>query len=276
MVPIFLINLDRRTDRLAFMEQQLSKQRLSFTRISAVNGYALSEQQKSQFDLEKFFLLYRRKMVPGEMGCALSHCLIWQNIVANNIPFALILEDDVVLDEDFSAFAKQPENYQRFDFINLAIPSAYDGSVLQQCLRQNQLHRPLFGRGVWWQLENLWPDKRRIFQLHQLGSGKVACEADPIPAMTSAYIVSLQAARAFLATSNKIYFPIDNIWRFSGGKLRQAFLTQPLAKQSLDSDISGREAVELSFGQWVKKNLIRPRRLRRHWDLIRLYGLKNF
>ena len=33
--------------------------------------------------------------VPGAIGCALSHLKIYKHVVDNNIPYALILEDDV-------------------------------------------------------------------------------------------------------------------------------------------------------------------------------------
>lgn len=36
---------------------------------------------------------------PGELGCALSHISIYRKIVENNIPHALIVEDDITMNE---------------------------------------------------------------------------------------------------------------------------------------------------------------------------------
>lgn len=50
-------------------------------------------------------------MTKGEIGCALSHLKIYQKIVDENIPYALILEDDAIFDAEFPKYLKEIENF---------------------------------------------------------------------------------------------------------------------------------------------------------------------
>jgi GR25 family glycosyltransferase involved in LPS biosynthesis len=42
-------------------------------------------------------------MTSGEIGCAMSHIQLWRKVEESGMPFALILEDDVVLDVHFAS-----------------------------------------------------------------------------------------------------------------------------------------------------------------------------
>ena len=94
-VPIYLINLERRVDRLTNMQRRLSG--LNFTRISAYDGEKLNPGLGKNRVISS-------KLTPYEIGCYLSHETIWQKIMENNIPIACILEDDIVLGSDFPRF----------------------------------------------------------------------------------------------------------------------------------------------------------------------------
>ena len=50
-------------------------------------------------------------MTKGEIGCALSHLKIYQKTVDEDIPYALILEDDTVFDTEFPKYLKEIENF---------------------------------------------------------------------------------------------------------------------------------------------------------------------
>ena len=79
-MKIFVINLDRRPDRLAHMSKLFADLDLQFDRISAVDGAKLNTHE------------YVR---PGEIGCFLSHRICWKRIVDENLSAAAILEDDL-------------------------------------------------------------------------------------------------------------------------------------------------------------------------------------
>ena len=91
---IFVINLDRRPDRLQTISQTLGALGLKWQRIVAIDGR--DPQLDAQVDWKKLhtysqYLPIRR----GPIGCYLSHRKVWQKIVEENLQQALILEDDV-------------------------------------------------------------------------------------------------------------------------------------------------------------------------------------
>lgn len=100
-MKVFVINLERSTTRRAFMQKQLDKQGVDFEFIKAVDGATLSDEYLSQvcdFDeLAKRPYLLRK----GVYGCQLSHYNVYKKIVAENLPYALILEDDIIIQPNF-------------------------------------------------------------------------------------------------------------------------------------------------------------------------------
>ena len=117
---IFLINLERNPDRLAFMRRQLDERGLAFERIPAVDGKTLAAADlKRGFSPIRSFVASKKRMSEGEIGCALSHVAACRRIVAENLPCALILEDDVVLAPGFAAALDRVER-----FVDAARPQA--------------------------------------------------------------------------------------------------------------------------------------------------------
>ncbi|UDQ80197.1 glycosyltransferase family 25 protein [Erwinia rhapontici] len=94
----FIINLPNSIDRKAFMQEQCHSLGLNFEFFNAVAGKDFTREE---------VIKHSRKLTevrtPGELGCALSHIELYRKIVTDNIPVALILEDDVVLNEDISS-----------------------------------------------------------------------------------------------------------------------------------------------------------------------------
>ena len=99
--PIFLINLDRDPDRLAFMAAAISRLGLTFERIPAVYGLEMPAW------IKPYFLNARGEIASGlrrgEVGCYASHLVVARRMVEGQIPAALVFEDDLELPEDFSA-----------------------------------------------------------------------------------------------------------------------------------------------------------------------------
>ena len=92
---VFVINLDRRVDRLAAISLVLSKIGLEFDRVSAVDGQQVNLSDVARPWLAKWYI--GRRLATGAVGCFLSHRKIWQEMLENNISQALILEDDAAL-----------------------------------------------------------------------------------------------------------------------------------------------------------------------------------
>ncbi|WP_052699443.1 glycosyltransferase family 25 protein [Hyphomicrobium sp. 99] len=96
-MDVFLINLERSADRLAFMTGQLGHR---FQRIEAVLGAAVPPHLAPQFSSPA-------SLTPGEIGCYASHLLAAEKIVASGRPYALIMEDDVEVGADFFEVARR-------------------------------------------------------------------------------------------------------------------------------------------------------------------------
>lgn len=100
MFTTFLINLDKDKDRLEFMSSQLNKINIPFERVAAVYGKTYSVDDR-EYNREKALAATGHALLPGEIGCALSHVSIYKMIVEKKLPYALVLEDDVELPMNF-------------------------------------------------------------------------------------------------------------------------------------------------------------------------------
>ena len=91
---IFVINLDRRTDRLALMSARLENLGLKWERVAAID----SENPTLDVQVDWHKHRYYTQMLPlrkAPIACYFSHRLVWQRMVDESIEQALILEDDV-------------------------------------------------------------------------------------------------------------------------------------------------------------------------------------
>ena len=99
-MPVYVISLQRDLKKRAHITQQLDSLGISFEIVNAVDGKEL-DLSKIAERLKDDRLKYRGyELTPGEMGCYLSHCNLWEKIIAEEIPYALILEDDAILADD--------------------------------------------------------------------------------------------------------------------------------------------------------------------------------
>lgn len=105
---IFVINMKKSAERLAFMSEQLSRLGLSFEIQMGIDGK--THEFGDMYDEESSERLNGTPLALVEKGCALSHRLILERIVSEHIPYTLILEDDVELPTQFKdALAQELE-----------------------------------------------------------------------------------------------------------------------------------------------------------------------
>lgn len=100
---IWLINLDRDTERRAAMETQLNALGLPFTRFPAIYGKDHADKLAKRADTAAYARNMGNPILPGKMGCYASHVAVWEAFIASDHKLALILEDDVVFHDDFLA-----------------------------------------------------------------------------------------------------------------------------------------------------------------------------
>jgi glycosyl transferase family 25 len=95
-MKIFVINLKRSVERRAFMQKQLASQQLDFEFIQAIDGAELQEGYLNEIcNFEEMSAKRPWLLRRGVYGCLLSHLSVYKKIVDENIPYALVLEDDV-------------------------------------------------------------------------------------------------------------------------------------------------------------------------------------
>ncbi|MGF6859878.1 glycosyl transferase family 25 [Rhodobacteraceae bacterium MBR-64] len=91
-LPIFVINMAASGDRLQKIGTSLGVRGIPFERVEAVDGRKLPQARRWLSPISA--ILIGRRMLPQEIGCWLSHRKIWQRMVDDDIPLALVLEDD--------------------------------------------------------------------------------------------------------------------------------------------------------------------------------------
>lgn len=92
----FVINLERSSTRRNFMQQQLDEQGIDFEFVKAVDGTTLTDDYLAQIcDFEELTTKRPHLLRKGVYGCLLSHYSVYQRIVAEELPYALVMEDDI-------------------------------------------------------------------------------------------------------------------------------------------------------------------------------------
>ena len=111
-LPIFVISLARAKARRENIRARLDKLDAQYEIVDAVDGATLTDADYGDNILrrDKFRRKFGREMLDGEIGCYLSHYRLWQRMVAEKIPSALVLEDDADWDEDILAVADDIDN----------------------------------------------------------------------------------------------------------------------------------------------------------------------
>jgi glycosyl transferase family 25 len=239
-MDIFVVNLDKSTQRLAKMSKRLEQLDLPFTRVSAVYGASLTNDELNRhYSSALNKRVYRRPLAAAEIGCYLSHRNIWQTIVDDNLSMALILEDDAELGAQLPAALSAIENLGRpWDVIKLYEP---------------QIKKPL----------------ARSIPLNQDFS---LCQYKKIPSTSTGYMVSLAGASKLLGAREMFGRPVDDdiqfYWEYSG----EVYGVKPypifIADSSLESTIGpdGQTRSRKSLAGTLRGPL-----LRLGYEILRIY-----
>jgi glycosyl transferase, family 25 len=170
----FLINLDRRPDRLEHFQAQAAALGFEFERIAAVDGNLPALQERAS-GLPRSIL--GDPIGPYALACFESHRKAWRAIVDSGAAFGLVMEDDLVLAADFAALLEDSWIPEDADIVRLEayanMASKFD-------------RHPAASVG-----------KRR---LHRLRSTGMNC---------GAYVISQQIASMLLSESTDIRDPVD-------------------------------------------------------------------
>eukprot|EP00747_Dinoflagellata_sp_TGD_P214914 gnl/TRDRNA2_/TRDRNA2_87714_c0_seq1.p1 gnl/TRDRNA2_/TRDRNA2_87714_c0~~gnl/TRDRNA2_/TRDRNA2_87714_c0_seq1.p1 ORF type:complete len:278 (-),score=43.08 gnl/TRDRNA2_/TRDRNA2_87714_c0_seq1:38-871(-) len=117
---IYCVNLDRRPERWSYMQAQFSRLQMPVQRFSAVDGSKLdvphlaevgliAKEALPRYHLPREQKLFGTDLTDGGIGCALSHMMIWKDVIRRVIAGSatadsvfLVVEDDCQFLPDFS------------------------------------------------------------------------------------------------------------------------------------------------------------------------------
>ncbi|MGC6284969.1 MAG: glycosyltransferase family 25 protein [Polaribacter sp.] len=96
----YYINLDKSTDRKDFMEDQFAKFGIDIERFSATYGKSLDIRELRNHKKGHQILAHFPYPNDGEIGICLTHFELWKSIANQKEDFAIVLEDDALVNED--------------------------------------------------------------------------------------------------------------------------------------------------------------------------------
>lgn len=102
---IYVINLDKREDRMRKMSTRLSN--LNFTRVSAIDANKLDESVKD----------VKSPLSNAEKACILSHIKALKAFLSTSYSMCILLEDDVILGKGFLEFLRNFDSFPKNSYV---------------------------------------------------------------------------------------------------------------------------------------------------------------
>lgn len=224
MFKTFVINLDKDIERMQFMHTQLSDMNIEYQRVSAILGKEYTPT-KEEYDENVALLKTGHTLFPNELGCAASHKKVYEMIVANNIPLALICEDDVLLPENFNQIVieqvmqqhKYRWEYLAFNYPVVGLPWIKKWAVSLMANFKKTKQQSLYKKisfifiGV---IKVLYMIPLSLFE--GLRNTYKRCKPGPViflrpMYLAGAYLVTLDGAKKLLELSSPIVYPADRV-----------------------------------------------------------------
>ena len=177
MPLVFVINLDKSTDRMAKIAKRLDELGTSFERIPGVYGATLNDVDlNSAYSSQLNKSIYRRPLTKGEIGCYMSHQKAWQAIVDKSLPCALVVEDDILIDSNLKLFNEKLARFtESFDIVKF------------HCKKANP----------------------RIVDKVPIGNGYDLCRFDKVPIGNIAQLISFNGAKKLLRAHSTFGRSVD-------------------------------------------------------------------
>ena len=217
----YVINLDRRPDRIEKFHQRFPELVNQYTRISATDGQRLSELIKEIPELaERINYIIDKSQNPFVIGCSFSHWQTWkiisQDASLGDHDFVLVFEDDVKKNDpdkfipDLNQCLKAVKAYGEIDFLYIGghpqkdfipiktiddwrpLPTSSDRSSIKP-IGSNLYIRPSYGRDT-----------------HEFNKPSYSRDSYEFDRGAYSYVITKAGARKFLSNSLDLFcFPID-------------------------------------------------------------------
>lgn len=97
---VFVVNLDKDVTRWDDVHARLAGVGIVHERVSAVYGRQMSRKEKDKvLNRFRWWCATGRHCEDGELGCAISHLVIYRKMIDEGVNIACVFEDDVVFDQ---------------------------------------------------------------------------------------------------------------------------------------------------------------------------------
>lgn len=216
----YVLHLARATARRHNAQELLHTCGLEGEIWPAVDGAAMSLEERSTYIRPMLFQpRYPFPLNPGEIGCFLSHRQIWADIVRRNLDAALIIEDDVKIEET------------QFDIaLKLALKHILDLGYIkfQTCAPKGQFSTIEYQSGI------------SLVRPIEPGLGAIA------------QIVSAPAARKLLERTQKFDRPIDTLVQSFWHTGLQPSVIYPSGAYHADNTLGGTTIQNSTQSTWQK------------------------
>jgi glycosyl transferase family 25 len=223
MIPCYLINLDRAPARLAFISRRLQALGIPYSRLSAVDGSAMPEKDRTAFIASR--PRDGRTWSAGQVGCFMSHVKAWEKIAEGLEPYGVIIEDDVHVSDEAPAFLKS-SNW---------IPA--DADIVR-----------LESTGQWLKLGKTSSriDDRAVRRVRSTAWG------------AGAYVLSKSAALKLLAVEPKLHSPVDDfLFNFKSSAVAKGLTVYQVAPALVEQDkFIANQSASKGFGSDIETGKI--------------------
>jgi len=209
-LPIFIINLERRVDRKQKLTANLNSMKIkNYTFIQAVDGRTLQNNISSEYYNKEKAIQVRKELSPNEIACSLSHLKIFRKMVEENIPYAIVMEDDCIPNINLHNFIKNFDSTK----VNTEL-------VLLGYWSSNQWHN---GKVKLRNVPIVCKEQQSVTYLEKPNQyvGDIGLCKPHYPSMTLDYVsgttcglYSLEMAKKILDMNYPVYTESDNVWNF--------------------------------------------------------------
>jgi len=214
-MKIFVINLKRSPERRENIYKQLHSLGLEFEFIEGVDGKNFTQYEQYKYDQGK--QLGTHNMIPGLFGSAWAHIRACEEVVKREIPYALILEDDIHIKPDIKRILEErwiDSDY--WDFVHLGY-SVGGFRLFKLWLKAswfNIKRKPWFVPYVLVKLPYI-----SVLYCFEALRQKVRARFSPAPVkfyrpvyLGSGYLVTLQGAKKILSIAYPIRYEGDRLF----------------------------------------------------------------
>ncbi len=100
MIPVLVISLKEETQRRTAIAEHLSSLGFEYQILDAIDARGSLPADHPDYDSAYRLATHGRDLKAGEIGCFLSHRMAYQEMIEQNLPYALIVEDDMRFNKD--------------------------------------------------------------------------------------------------------------------------------------------------------------------------------